>query len=214
MKIPAKNLKQSTFYILHSTNSFGFTLIEILLVFAILGVLGGLFVNTLSGTQERGRDLRRKSDLDKYKNSLELYAFKNNGVYPTSTAEIPIPTICSALGLSGNSCVNDPDTSKNYSYETDPSGRKYVLWAGLEKPSSWSNWRTCSNGLSGEANGAPEGAACGLPYTPPTSTPPPPPTPAGTCQCDMNVVVEDHCVFPSVANCITPYSCTCVNFEV
>lgn len=175
MSNPAINLKKhSTPRILQSTNSFGFTLIEILLVFAILGVLGGLFVNTLSGTQQAGRDVRRKSDLDKYKNSLELYAFKNNGVYPTSTVKEDVSNICSALSLTGDACVNDPKTGQTYSYETDPSGRKYVLWADLEKPSSWNNWQTCSSGLSGEADIEPTGGVCPLPFTP-TATPTPTP---------------------------------------
>lgn len=51
----------------------GFTLIELLIVISIIGVLAGfLFVNFAS-VRERGRDARRKSDLNALKTALRLY---------------------------------------------------------------------------------------------------------------------------------------------
>lgn len=59
----------------------GFTLIEVLVVVAIVGILASLVVVGLGGTQARGRDAKRLSDLQQARNGLELYMAKC-GYYP------------------------------------------------------------------------------------------------------------------------------------
>lgn len=50
----------------------GFTLIELLVVIAIIGILATFIVASFNSAQQRGRDARRKSDLDAVKKALEL----------------------------------------------------------------------------------------------------------------------------------------------
>src|SRR5579872_2933365 len=50
----------------------GFTLIELLIVITIIGILAGLSLVSYSNAQARGRDSRRKQDLDTLKKTLEL----------------------------------------------------------------------------------------------------------------------------------------------
>lgn len=50
----------------------GFTLIELLVVIAIIGILATFIVASFTSAQQRGRDARRKSDLDALKKALEL----------------------------------------------------------------------------------------------------------------------------------------------
>ncbi len=64
----------------------GFTLVELLIVISIIGVLAGfLFVN-FSSVRERGRDARRKSDLDQLKTALRLY-YNDYQHYPTDDSD-------------------------------------------------------------------------------------------------------------------------------
>lgn len=50
----------------------GFTLIELLVVIAIIGILATFIVASFASAQARGRDARRKADLDAVKKALEL----------------------------------------------------------------------------------------------------------------------------------------------
>ena len=59
----------------------GFTLIEILVVIAVIGILASLILVGLSSVQKRGRDARRIADLREAQHALELY-FTKNGKYP------------------------------------------------------------------------------------------------------------------------------------
>ncbi|MFA5746775.1 MAG: FISUMP domain-containing protein [Candidatus Paceibacterota bacterium] len=66
-------------------NSRGFTLIEILIVIAIIGILSAaIFVGTQSA-QASARDSRRQGELSQVKKSLQSYYLANNK-YPTTTA--------------------------------------------------------------------------------------------------------------------------------
>jgi prepilin-type N-terminal cleavage/methylation domain-containing protein len=60
----------------------GFTLIETLIVIAILGILATLIVVSLSDARKKSRDAQRKTDLANVQLALELYADDNEGVYP------------------------------------------------------------------------------------------------------------------------------------
>lgn len=59
----------------------GFTLIEILVVMAIIGILVTLGVGSFRGSQIKARDGRRKSDLKQVTTALEAY-YNDYGQYP------------------------------------------------------------------------------------------------------------------------------------
>lgn len=59
----------------------GFTLIEILIVIAIIAILASVILVGLGPTQREGRDSRRISDLAEVQNALELY-YNHCGWYP------------------------------------------------------------------------------------------------------------------------------------
>ncbi len=58
---------------LSTTNrkSFGFTLIELLIVVAIIGILSSFAIYSFQNSQQKGRDAKRKSDLQLVKKALE-----------------------------------------------------------------------------------------------------------------------------------------------
>jgi prepilin-type N-terminal cleavage/methylation domain-containing protein len=63
----------------------GFTLIEILIVVAIIAILASVVLVGLGPTQQSGRDARRLSDLHEVQNGLELY-YNKCGYYPGTAA--------------------------------------------------------------------------------------------------------------------------------
>jgi general secretion pathway protein G len=63
----------------------GFTLVELLVVMAILGILTVITLANFRTSQIKGRDAQRKSDLRQIANALEAY-FNDHSQYPDATA--------------------------------------------------------------------------------------------------------------------------------
>ena len=123
----------------------GFTLIEILIVVAIIAILASVVLVGLGPTQQAGRDARRLSDLRQVQNGLELY-FNKCGYYPGAA----VAGSCSAVAwqqtsdwatLSGaltgstvgiNTVPVDPSAGHSYYYGTTNGGSAYILGATLE----------------------------------------------------------------------------------
>ncbi|MFY9484131.1 MAG: prepilin-type N-terminal cleavage/methylation domain-containing protein [Patescibacteria group bacterium] len=80
-----------------------FTLIELLIVVAIIGILASSVVVNLSLARTRARDARRKADLKSVQTALEVYA-EEKGNYPstlglaTCFAGATGPPLCSEPG--------------------------------------------------------------------------------------------------------------------
>jgi prepilin-type N-terminal cleavage/methylation domain-containing protein len=81
----------------------GFTLIEILLVMAIIGILAGFVVLIINPTSQLGntRNAQRNTDLNTILNAVYQYAVDNNGTLPTTitqtSTEICITSTCAGL---------------------------------------------------------------------------------------------------------------------
>ena len=137
----------------------GFTLIELLVVISVIGVLASLVLVSFGPAQKQARDTQRKSDIGQYKNALEMYAGKGNGLYAARTnasGVVASSTLCTDLEIT--TCPEDPkntaDATFIYKYQSDGSmsdgtavATKYVLWAKLENSTNY--WVNCSNGKVG-----------------------------------------------------------------
>ncbi|HUG91235.1 MAG TPA: type II secretion system major pseudopilin GspG [Planctomycetaceae bacterium] len=66
----------------------GFTLIEVLLVLAILGVIAAMVVPNLLGTQKEAMIKQARNDIAGLEQAMKLYAVKNYGEYPSGGQEI------------------------------------------------------------------------------------------------------------------------------
>lgn len=116
-------------------NKKGFTLIELLLVMIILGVLATLITSNFFTSLKKGRDARRKTDLDQIQKALEFY-YEDNRAYPTPMSpngfifgdKFYDPTTGKTYMVK---VPNDP-SGKNYYYESDSVGSYYKLYACLE----------------------------------------------------------------------------------
>lgn len=78
----------------------GFTIIELLIVIAIIAILAGLVLNNFQGAQAKARDTQRVTDINNLHTKLEEYYNDNNG-YPSTFTAATFP------GIDGES-LNDP----------------------------------------------------------------------------------------------------------
>lgn len=139
---------------------FGFTMIELLITMAVLGVLASIVLITFTGQQKSARDTQRRSDLQQYRIALENYANANNSVYPTG-ADTAVNNFCASGAALSNFMSGCPSGSPySYQYTSDGSGTKYVMWVELER--SGNNWVACSGGKSGERTKTDFSAANGV----------------------------------------------------
>lgn len=118
----------------------GFTLIEILVVIAIIGILASVALVGLGPVQKKGRDARRISDLRQIQTALELY-FTKCGRYPASgfsnmVASLTAPDLsgeCNSGGSIGVRTIpNDPRNADQFVYNYGSNGTSYVLSARME----------------------------------------------------------------------------------
>ncbi len=112
----------------------GFTLVEMLVVVAIIGILASVFMIGLRGFRGSAYDARRLSDLQKVQGYLELYYNKNRSYPNASTwAELGVALTDASSGAGVNAIPSDPLVpDQEYQYARDPdSSQSYVLAATL-----------------------------------------------------------------------------------
>jgi len=62
-----------------------FSLIELIIVVAIIGLLAAIAIPRMSRASQGAVDARLKADLAVMRNAIELYAAEHNGLFPTAT---------------------------------------------------------------------------------------------------------------------------------
>lgn len=134
----------------------GFTIIELLIVIAIIAILAGLVLNNFRGAQAKARDTQRVTDVNNIHSKLEEY-YNDNNAYPSTF------TAATLSGIDGNSLVDpdgatisinaavadetaadavtNPTTTVEYLYIPFPTGctnncTGYVLKTFIERPTS------------------------------------------------------------------------------
>lgn len=102
----------------------GFTLIEILVVIAIIGILAAAITVLVNSTRADSRDARRLADLKELQTALQFY-FDKNSVYPDTLGDLvaggQIPVV-----------PFDPLTKQPYFYDLVAGGASYHLATNLE----------------------------------------------------------------------------------
>jgi type II secretion system protein G len=108
----------------------GFTLIEFLVVIAIIGILSSVVVASLNTARLKARDAKRIADIKQIQLALEMYNDKN-GSYPTALSALTTAGFISVV-------PTDPSAGAAYSFGYNPSTSPttYHLGATLEDSSN------------------------------------------------------------------------------
>ena len=99
-----------------ASNKNGFTMIELLVAIAIVGILASVIFATVQSGRKKAHDAARVHDLGQIQVALRLYKDANASGYPASTSGEPI---VSGSGVGALIASHLPDTMK------DPSGGNY-----------------------------------------------------------------------------------------
>ena len=104
----------------------GFTLVEILVVIAIMGVLMTIIIASIANARAKSRDNKRISDLKEIQLALEQYYDQTNN-YPSAPF-----TSATNLYPYLPSMPTDPNTSQYYSYDFSQTTTTFCLGTLLE----------------------------------------------------------------------------------
>lgn len=116
----------------------GFTIIELLVVVAIIGLLTALGFALFSEARAKSRDAKREKDVKSFQDALSIYA-TNTSIYPvTDTNGVYLTgsdAVSGALISAGalQTTPLDPRNTGNFRYKyTAPDGFTYTLTYSLE----------------------------------------------------------------------------------
>lgn len=103
--------------ILCSGDNTGFTLVELLVVVAIIGILSSSVLAALQTARQSARDTRREEDMDTIFKGLELY-YEDNGRFPSGTSDSRNSNFLQPLVNGGylDSAPQDPKNDSTYHY--------------------------------------------------------------------------------------------------
>ncbi|HUO04307.1 MAG TPA: type II secretion system major pseudopilin GspG [Candidatus Binataceae bacterium] len=110
----------------------GFTLIEIMVVIAILGLLATIVVQSLRGATDRARRVKAQSDISELKTALDRY-YLDNGYYPTTDQGLQALVAAPSSGRTpqnyeqGGYVQGIPNDPWNNPYQYQSDGNNYVL---------------------------------------------------------------------------------------
>jgi general secretion pathway protein G len=125
-----------------------FTLIELLIVIAVIGILVGIALPRFKGMQDEGNIARAKGELRMLQAAVESYYSHNNNTYPATLSALltAVPNIAGTTAL-----PKDPFTSSSdYGYST--AGSYYVVYS--VGPSANGSASVSATGTITETNGA------------------------------------------------------------
>lgn len=106
---------------------------EIIIAMTIIAILSGALLANFFTSLSKGRDSRRKQDLDLYAKSLEIY-YNDHKAYPTGN-EAPGQPLTDGTSIYMQKTPTDPKQGDNWLYDYDhigATGAGYVLFACLE----------------------------------------------------------------------------------
>src|SRR3990167_7525740 len=115
----------------------GLTLIELLIVIAIIGLLATLAIVSLTTAQQKARDTKRVADIKQLQNAVELF-YSETTAYPLTTAAVNETWVEFGTAIEDyiTNVPIDPDNDDAalsvYTYGANTAGTEYFIGALLE----------------------------------------------------------------------------------
>ena len=160
----------------------GFTLIEVLIVVAILAILTIAVIMSLTGNRDKAADAKMKSDLDRLKIAFEDY-YNDHNCYPPA-AWFASSSDCNSGNLRPylNAIPCDPKTGLPYKLETDVSGCGWYKLYGktTSTPDSYCTGGVCYGYIVSSSNIATTFSPTPSPSSSIAPSPTPSPSPSGS----------------------------------
>jgi len=103
----------------------GFTILELLIVIAVIAILVGIALPRFKGMKDEGNYAKAKGELRTIQTAVESIKI-HTGSYP---ADIATATISAAVPQIMATVPNDPFTASAYGYGVSPNGNYYIAWS-------------------------------------------------------------------------------------
>lgn len=118
-----------------SSNKKAFSLIELILVFTLIGIISAVTYNIFGTARIGSRDSKRKTDVETIRGALERYRYDNGSYITGASLSSLVPNYLNALPV-------DPDTTRAYAY-TSSNGKSYLVCASMESVSNQTGGAGC-----------------------------------------------------------------------
>ena len=103
-----------------------FTIIELLIVIAVIAILISIALPRFRGMQEEGNIAKAKGELRTLQTAVESYYIHNNNTYPTALSSLTT----ASPNIIGSSLPTDPfNGTSNYGYAQSTNVRFYVIYS-------------------------------------------------------------------------------------
>jgi prepilin-type N-terminal cleavage/methylation domain-containing protein len=109
----------------------GFTIMELLIVIAVISILVGIALPRFRGMQDEGRIAQAKGELRTLQSAVESYYIHNNNTYPASGATWQTALTAAAPNIIGTALTDPFNSSAQYGYATDGATpvKYYVIYS-------------------------------------------------------------------------------------
>lgn len=118
----------------------GFTLIETLVVIAIIGILAGIILVAMGGMRSKAKDSRIISEMGQLRNAAPLYYhMQNPNTYTGMDCNVTVPNIkplCDDIALQGGIKPSD-EVTPAYGLDIIVSGQAYCAEVRLNSGKYW-----------------------------------------------------------------------------